>query len=162
MSYKIAVDVIGAKEMADAFTKAPKEVGGILKGALGKTAALVERKAKNYAPINYGALRGSIHTEGPYVTNLNVEAKVGTNLEYAQYQEYGTGVFGPNHAPIRPKRARVLAWGKGSGGKPLYFARRVQGVKPKYYMKKSREEAIPLLDIALKDASNQIFEVLLK
>lgn len=159
--YKVAVDVIGAKEMADAFKKAPKEVSGILKGALGKTAALVERKAKNYAPINYGALRGSIHTEGPYVTSLNVEAKVGTNLEYAQYQEYGTGVHGPNHAPIRPKRARVLAWGKGSG-KPLYFARRVQGTKPKYFMKKSREESIPLLDIALKDASNKIFEVLIK
>lgn len=35
---------------------------------------------------------------------------VGTNKHYARYVEYGTGLYGPKHARIKPTHAQVLAW----------------------------------------------------
>ena len=56
--------------------------------ALGKCCALVERSAKQKAPKDSGDLRRSITSR--------VEGEVGivfTPLEYAPYQEFGTGIF---------------------------------------------------------------------
>src|ERR1051325_5349625 len=51
-----------------------------------KTAFAIEAKAKQLAPVDTGLLRSSITTEiqGP------LKATVGTNVEYAEYQEFGT------------------------------------------------------------------------
>lgn len=51
-----------------------------------KTAFKIEAKAKTLAPVDTGLLRNSIQTniDGP------LKATVGTNVEYAQYQEFGT------------------------------------------------------------------------
>lgn len=60
---------------------APK-VGAIVIG----TALAVEGEAKNAAPVLTGNLRRSIH-----VTPVDTShALVGTDVEYAPYQEYGT------------------------------------------------------------------------
>lgn len=50
-----------------------------------KAALLLERRAKQNCPVDTGKLRASITTE---VGKL--EAEVGTNVEYAQYVEFGT------------------------------------------------------------------------
>lgn len=158
MSYTLTVDVIGAKEMKRAFAAAPKVVGNELKDALAKTAYIVEGRAKSYAPIQYGFLRGSIHTEGPYVTANNVEAKVGTNIKYALYQEKGTGIYA-GRGMIRPRRAKILAW-KQNG--KWVFARAVRGVRGKWYMKRARNEAMPFLSLHLKAAMAKITHHLAK
>lgn len=44
-----------------------------------------------------------------------LRVQVGTNLHYAPYVEYGTGIYGPKGQPIRPKTAKVLAW-RATGG----------------------------------------------
>lgn len=51
-----------------------------------KTAFAIEAKAKQLAPVDTGLLRGSVTTqvEGPF------KARVGTGVEYATYQEFGT------------------------------------------------------------------------
>jgi HK97 gp10 family phage protein len=51
-----------------------------------KTAFSIEAKAKQLAPVDTGLLRNSITTniESP------TKATVGTNIEYAPYQEFGT------------------------------------------------------------------------
>lgn len=51
-----------------------------------KTAFKIEAKAKTLAPVDTGLLRNSIQTniEGP------LQATVGTPVEYAPYQEFGT------------------------------------------------------------------------
>lgn len=51
--------------------------------------ALVEGSAKNLAPVDTGALRSSVHTAGKS-TSSGAEASIGTNVEYAIYQEFGT------------------------------------------------------------------------
>ena len=59
-----------------------------LQTALGKACAIMERAAKQKAPKDTGALRRSISSK--------VEGTKGiifTNLEYAPYIEYGTGLF---------------------------------------------------------------------
>ena len=63
----------------------------IIKG-LGLATALVERSAKEDCPVDTGRLRASITSS---VTGN--EGKVGTNVEYAAAQEFGT-----NNIPAHP------------------------------------------------------------
>ena len=56
---------------------------------------LVEGAAKDKAPKDTGALRRSI-TSNVEVTGNSIEGIVFTPLEYAPYQEYGTGLFAEN------------------------------------------------------------------
>ena len=54
------------------------------------TAINVQRVAKENAPVKFGVLRRSITTEQDGNDML-----VGTNIEYAPYQEFGTGRMRP-------------------------------------------------------------------
>lgn len=60
--------------------------------AVGKACALVERKAKEKAPKDTGALRQSI-TSKVEKNNGDTVGTVFTPLEYAPYVEFGTGLF---------------------------------------------------------------------
>jgi phage gpG-like protein len=153
MSYRLSVDVIGSKELEAAFRKAPQVTMAALSKGIGKTAYRIEARAKQLAPIDKANLRGSINIDGPHATLNNVEAKVGTNIEYAPHQEYGTGVYGKTGQPIRPKNARILAW--KSGGK-WHFARQVRGVKPKRFFGQSRQEARPYMTEQMRGALTEI------
>lgn len=42
-------------------------------------------------------------------------ARIGTDLFYARFVHDGTGIYGPSHRPIRPKRGKALAF-QGSSG----------------------------------------------
>lgn len=55
-----------------------------------------------------------------------------SNVKHAFWQEFGTGLWGPTHDYIRPKRASVLRW--VSGG-VTHYARKVRGVPPKFIAK---------------------------
>lgn len=56
--------------------------------ALNKACVLVENEAKMLAPVDDGQLRRSITHEVK-----DNKGYVGTNVEYAPYVEYGTGLF---------------------------------------------------------------------
>lgn len=58
--------------------------------ALTKGCLIVERKAKENAPVSTGTLRSSITHE---VDRTKQEGIIGTNLEYAPYVEIGTGIY---------------------------------------------------------------------
>lgn len=62
-----------------------------LEQALNKACLIVENEAKKLCPVDTGQLRSSITHE--VVEN---EGRVGTNVEYAPYVEYGTGLFAAN------------------------------------------------------------------
>ena len=62
----------------------------IYEKALGQSGAIVEATAMKEVPVDTGILRSSISTT---VDMSKLEATVGTNLEYAPYVEYGTGLF---------------------------------------------------------------------
>lgn len=159
MSYSIQAKIDGLDEMQKAFKQAPQIVNRNMKDAIGRAAFFAEGKAKSYAPVRSGALRGSITAEGPRGSGLDIEAKVGTNLKYAPHQEYGTGIYGKSSSLITPKRAKTLAWKQN--GKWI-FAKAVRGVQGRFYFKKSKSETIPFLNDAVKGALANITRFLAK
>jgi hypothetical protein len=60
-------------------------------------------------PVETGELRASWHTSAPVPDAVEgspaFRVTVSTDVDYAPYVEYGTGLFGPKHAPyiIKPK-----------------------------------------------------------
>ncbi len=104
------------------------------------TAARIEARAKEQAPVDTGNLRNSIqHRQtGP------MEAEVAAHAEYAAAVEFGTGVFSTDPDAdkqpivIEPKEKRALYW---PGAR--HPVRRVvqQGQPPRPYLVPAAEEA---------------------
>lgn len=114
------------------------------KVAMGKACALVERKAKEKAPKDTGALRRSITSE---VENVDGElvGSVFTPLEYAPYVEFGTGLFaeegGRKDVPWHYQDDQGN-WHSTSGQHPQPFMRPA--------LNESREEILRILKEAFR------------
>lgn len=70
--------------------------GKDMKAALTVLAQIAETSAKSHAPVDTGNLRRSI-THEVEVGRLYAEARIGTNVRYAIFQELGT-----RHHPAQP------------------------------------------------------------
>lgn len=88
--------------------------------------------------VNTGRLRASI-THQLLVVGDKPVGRVGTNVKYARYVHDGTGVYGPRHTPIRPKRAKVLRW--TSRGGQVVFAARSRGMQPNHFLRNALRAA---------------------
>ena len=79
------------------------------KQTMGKCAAIVEGTAKSLCPKDTGRLVGSIH---PSVidTGDEITGKVSTNVDYAVYVEFGTGIRGSLSAPEHDAKD-IANWG---------------------------------------------------
>ncbi len=89
MSAGITIAITGTQAVIRAIKIAQREANTAIDKALKKSAIIVEADAKRNAPIKTGRLRSSITHQ---VNLRKQEAKVGTNVKYAPYIEYGTGV----------------------------------------------------------------------
>nr|DAS16938.1 MAG TPA: putative tail component [Caudoviricetes sp.] len=69
--------------------------------AVKKATTFVQGQAKELAPFDTGRLKGSIRMKVD-VKDSNVIGKVYTNLEYAPYLEFGTGIRGDGSYPYSP------------------------------------------------------------
>mgnify|MGYP001574668101 CR=1 FL=1 len=156
--YSLSSNLKGATELEEAFRQAPKIVRQYFADAIMKIAHHVESRAKGYVPLRFGALKNSIHTEGPQYSPSNVQAIVGTDLEYAIYQEKGTGIYA-GKGRIVPKRARFLAWKKG--GKWI-FAKSVSGTTGKFYMLKAKKDSQAVFDLNIGNAFDAVMSHLAK
>lgn len=111
--------------------------------AIGKACALVERKAKEKAPKDTGALRRSITSE---VDNSQGEmvGTIFTPLEYAPYVEFGTGLFaeteGRQDVPWSYQDDRGN-WHTTSGQRPQPYMRPA--------LEESREDILRIIKEAL-------------
>jgi len=84
------------------------------------------------------------------ITPTSVVTRAGAN--YALYVERGTGIYGPSHQPIRPKRARFLRFkvggsrltGRGKGS-TVIFAKSVKGRKATPFMLPGAKKALAAL-----------------
>ena len=54
------------------------------------------------------------------ITETSAEIRAGgqNGVGYAGWVERGTGIYGPRHRPIVPRKAKVLAWRTGVAGGP--------------------------------------------
>lgn len=124
-------------------------VGLILSGKL------VSQRAQRKAPRDTGRLKRSIHEGKPYKKGRTAMAiDVGTNVEYAAAQEFGSGLHaekGPKKPiEIRPVRKQALAfeWPDAPAGLTpsktgkYVFARVMHpGVKAQPYLRPALEES---------------------
>lgn len=61
--------------------------------AVEESCALIESRAKEFCPVDTGALQSSIHTVVED-TSSTVKGTVSTGVDYAAYVEFGTGIRG--------------------------------------------------------------------
>ena len=105
-----------------------------LKEPLTKACLLVEREAKKNAPASTGELRQSITYEV-----LDKDGVIGTNLFYAPYIEYGTGIYAVD----------------GNGRKDAWSYQDVQGNWHTTIGQKPK----PFLEPALRDNKDKIYQI---
>lgn len=104
------VEIIGVERLAKKLKPAD------LTEALNDSCLLVENTAKENCPVASGQLRNSITSK---VTGERGE--VGTNVEYAPYVEYGTGVFNPGRLTPWSYQDASGEWHTTTGQKPQPF-----------------------------------------
>ena len=113
------LDALDAR-LASALTSAAYEAG------MQKACRIVETAAKKKAPRDTGALKASI-THETTIEGKQIVGYVGTPIEYAPYQEYGTGKFAENGAGRKTpwaytdERTGETIW--TAGNKPRPFLR---------------------------------------
>lgn len=121
----------------DLFLSPAGPVGRKLQGYGRKTVTAAKRRA----PVDLGALKASIGMSTLHTRQKTV-IRIGTNLQYGLYQELGTGVYGPKHRRIRPKRAKFLRF-KPKGSKDFVFARSVAGSPAHHYLRRALRFSVP-------------------
>nr|DAP67095.1 MAG TPA: putative tail component [Caudoviricetes sp.] len=110
--------------------------------AVKKATTFVQGQAKELAPFDTGRLKGSIRMKVD-VKDSNVIGKVYTNLEYAPYLEFGTGIRGDGSYPYSPDGLNLTYkkdW-KGMKARP-YMYPALKGAKN--YVKTMINEEIKL------------------
>ena len=71
-----------------------------LRDTMNKVVVLVHGQATMLAPVDNGLLRESIHTQVNN-TGAEMQGRVYTNVEYAAYVEFGTGIKGNGTYPYK-------------------------------------------------------------
>lgn len=106
--------------------------GGVAQDML-RRGLLVETQAKRNLGgiggpkrVDTGRLRASVNTQLVTRDGKPV-AVVGTNVYYARWVHDGTGLYGPAHRVIKPKRGKYLRFRPGGRGRYVY-ARSVKGM----------------------------------
>ena len=83
-----------------------------LREAMNKATQLVHGQAKALAPADTGILRNSIHMQVKD-TGKSLEGRVYTNVEYAPYVEFGTGIKGNGTYPYQVEGLNLVYKNKG-------------------------------------------------
>lgn len=89
------------------------------------------------------------------ITKSGDKHEVSNNAHYLIFPNIGTGIYGARHAPIRPKRAKVLHfhW-KGRE----WFLKSVKGQKPQKFVERSTGEIIRSIESSLVIAKKGTLE----
>ena len=89
----IDIEVKGLKEIQAKMTQMVVDLHGApVLNAMRDSTLMVQRDARIAAPVDTGRLRASIVPEVKVAAD-QVQGIVGSNVEYAPYQEFGTGVY---------------------------------------------------------------------
>lgn len=83
--------------------------------------------------VNTGRLRASVNTR-PIAYRGTFGARVGSNVNYALWVHDGTGIYGPRHTRIRPRRGRVLRFTPRGAVAPIYRPS-VRGMRPNPFLR---------------------------
>lgn len=107
--------------------------------ALTRKAIQVQNEARRLCPVDTGTLRRSITYSITGSSAESMQARVGSNIDYALAVEVGTGIYGPKGRPIVPTTKQFLVFTTKTG---TVFARSVRGRKATPYLKPALEKAM--------------------
>lgn len=156
-NYSLSGEVVGAKELKEAFKNAPSLVDQFFKPALNQSAIEIKVGAKNYAPVHTGQLRASINHKEAYRSGDNIVAEVGTDVIHAKSQEYGYKRW----IPIAPlKRWAYLKLGNPNLAGAIQRKIAFKGVEGKFFFKKGREDAIGRFESLIRGALTSLTKAL--
>lgn len=114
-------------------------------GEIGQRITTITRRvanaARTLAPADKGTLRSSINEEVTARGNTLV-GRVYSDAPQATYLSQGTGIYGPSHKPIRPKKASMLVF-KPKGSSEFVFTNEVKGTPPNKFMLRALQQASP-------------------
>jgi len=125
----------------------PKLLAGPLRRFFDRAGITVRNAAAKRAPVDTGRLRASLAYEVDPAP-LPLWAKVGTNVEYAPYMEFGTGVFAEGEGGGRhwPPGEALSAWagkhGFASGFAAAAAIGKRGGLEPRRYLRGGLEESL--------------------
>lgn len=137
---EVGASVKGLEEFNAKLEQIQRDIAGDpMRAAMAQATLLVTRSARQNAPVDRGPLRASIVPD-IVMRDRTVRGIVGSNIEYAPYQEFGTRPFRP---PWRVMYAWALRVTKGdqqeasrlAAGAILAISRR--GIKPKKYLQRA-------------------------
>lgn len=123
---------------------------------MNKAVALVHGQAKALAPADTGALRESIHMEVKK-DGKKIIGRVYTNLIYAPYVEFGTGIKGNGTYPYKPKDIalsyRSTEWIYTPDGGETFYRTKGQVAQPYMYpsLKKNEKKIQAMFKEAVKE-----------
>ncbi len=133
--YSVTIPQLDA--LLSAVKNVPAVVAAETKRAINRSLISLQSSAKQLAPVDTGTLRASIQVTPARDISGGWAGKVGTGLNYAIFQEAGTGIYGPLHQPIVAKNGQAMRF--QIGGRWI-TAKSVKGVRARYYMKQSLEQ----------------------
>lgn len=86
------------------------------------------------APVMTGAMIATLNKDIRVAPGRSVRGIVESDDEAALWVQQGTGLFGPQHRPIVPRRSRVLRWPDRRRGSGFVYAKSVAGQEPNPFM----------------------------
>jgi HK97 gp10 family phage protein len=92
MSLTITGKLVGNEELLKQISQKLDAADKLVAQAVEKSAQLVEARAKEKCPVDEGNLRARI-TYQMIKNGREISARVGTNVWYSVYVEFGTGLF---------------------------------------------------------------------
>ena len=114
-----------------------------LKDKMVQATKLVHAQAKNLAPVDTGNLAGSIHMEVKK-SGKKIIGRVYTNLQYAQYVEFGTGSTGQGTYLYKVKGLKLsyrdTPWVYTPDGGETFYRTEGQVTQPYMYPALKRNE----------------------
>lgn len=129
-----------------------------------RVSIVVQTRARQNAPVNTGRLRASIAYEVD-TSSPPEYAKVGTNVFYAPYMEYGTGLLahkGPKKAHWPPSGA-LDTWARRHGILSGFLVARAigrrGGLKPRLYLTTALEDSRGDIRSELHDTGREMLAI---
>ena len=111
-------------DLADWFDDVAKKVEKEIEREVEKGASKIADTAKMKCPIDKGQLHESIHSKTEWEGNTCIGI-VGTNVPYAKYVEYGTGIYAVNgngrQTPWVYKDSKGFHYTRGMMAQPFMY-----------------------------------------
>lgn len=131
-SVRTSNGVQGGKEAAEAFSRISEQATNAAEQALLRGALMIERDAKINVRVDTGRLRTSITHRLTGAGTASPMVDVGTNVEYAKWIEFGTGLYAVNGdgrktpwlfptGKYNSEGQEIWAWTAGSEANPFLF-----------------------------------------